>query len=186
MPVRFGAAAQTRCGPAACGRVNFLKTLRILVRMNTSNIIIRRAGLADARLLADFNCRLAIETEDKQLDADTVLSGVTNGLTRGDEVSYYVAEVDGRVVGQLMLTREWSDWRNGWMAWLQSVYVLHDYRSKGVFRTLLNHAHEAMKSRGDVVNLRLYVEEENSNAVSAYLRRGFKFPGYRVMEMPLD
>ena len=85
-----------------------------------------------------------------------------------------------------MLTREWSDWRDGWLAWLQSVYVRSDYRQQGVFRRLLDTAREHLKGQPDVVGLRLYVEDENTSAMSTYTRLGFKDAGYRVMEQIFD
>ena len=147
---------------------------------------IRRATSQDAEVLAEFNCRLASETEGKTLNRETVSSGVANGLSAGDEVAYFVAEVEARVVGQLMLTREWSDWRDGWIYWLQSVYVHADFRGQGVFRQLLQHVQRLLQQRGDVACLRLYVEEENQPAIETYRRLGFQDPGYRVMELPLN
>jgi GNAT superfamily N-acetyltransferase len=147
---------------------------------------IRTATVADANILTEFNCRLAQETENKTLDASVVLSGVQRGLQQGDEVSYFVAEVDGDVIGQLLLTREWSDWRDGWMYWLQSVYVHADFRGQGVLRKLVEHVKQILRDRGDVSLLRLYVEEENEAAIATYSRLGFVDPSYRVMEFTLD
>ena len=150
-----------------------------------SSFIIRPANVDDVETLTRFNCQLSVETEGKSLDEATVRSGVMNGLRAGDEVQYFVADFEGNVIGQLMMTREWSDWRDGWMYWLQSVYVQVDYRNQGVFRSLLNAAQEFLQNRGDVACLRLYVEDENEPAMSAYRKLGFDFPGYRVMEMPI-
>ena len=146
---------------------------------------IRPATSNDADIIADFNCQLALETENKTLDAVTVRNGVARGLAVGDEVTYFVAETDNRIIGQLLLTREWSDWRDGWMYWLGSVYVHADFRGQGVFRQLVDHAKEQLKQRGDVVCLRLYVEEENQPAIETYTRLGFTDSGYRVMELAL-
>lgn len=146
------------------------------------SIEIRIATESDAEVLTEFNCRLAHETEAIELDRGTVLSGVRRGLAVTGEVIYFVAQDDAEVVGQLMLTREWSDWRDGWLAWLQSVYVRSDYRQQGVFRQLLNAARDHLQRQPDVVGLRLYVEDENVSAMSTYRRLGFTEAGYRVME----
>jgi len=153
--------------------------------MSAANLLVRVAELRDVDVLTDFNCRLAVETEDKILDKTTVRNGVTRGLSVGHEVQYWVAEADDLVVGQLMLTREWSDWRDGWMYWLQSVYVAAEYRGQGVFRRLLQHVKEQLQQGDGVSCLRLYVEDENHAAIESYRRLGFEEPGYRVMEMPL-
>lgn len=146
---------------------------------------IRRATAADAPTIAEFNYRLAHETEDKQLDRDLLLNGVTRGLQQEGDVQYFVAESGGEIIGQLMLTREWSDWRNGWAMWLQSVYVHADHRSCGIFRQLLEHAKQQMQADPDVVMLRLYVEKDNTPALATYHKLGFEDPGYRVLEMPM-
>lgn len=147
---------------------------------------IRDAATTDAEVIADFNCRLAMETENKTLDSALVCRGVRRGLEQAGEVTYLVGELNGQVVGQLMLTREWSDWRDGWMYWLQSVYVLAEFRGQSVFRELLQHATAQLRHRSDVVGLRLYVEEENSVAIETYQRLGFTAPGYRVMELRIQ
>lgn len=151
--------------------------------MSVPSFRIRVADIHDVDVLTEYNCRLASETESKTLDADVVRRGVERGLTVGEEVSYLVAEIENRVVGQLMLTREWSDWRDGWMYWLQSVYVAAEYRGQGIFRGLLNHAISGLQQRGDVVGLRLYVEAENRAAQATYQQLGFVNPGYRVLEL---
>lgn len=145
---------------------------------------VRRATQADIEALVDFNCRLAQETEDKALDRELVARGVTRAFDQGDEAMYFVAELDDvdGPIGTLMLTREWSDWRDGWLVWIQSVYVVADYRGQGVFRTLLESATEHIKQDPDVRGLRLYVENENARAQSAYTKNGFSDPNYKVLE----
>src|SRR5262245_61752969 len=119
-------------------------------------LIIRRATDADVPTLVEFNRRLALETEHKTLDfavlTDGVVAVLADGGTKG---TYFVAEEDGRVVGQLMFTLEWSDWRNGWVWWIQSVYVHPDARRKGVFRALYEHVHRAAVADPQVVAIRL-------------------------------
>ena len=148
------------------------------------SLIYRPAVLADAEVLADFNARLALETEDKPLDLETVRKGVLRGLQLAPEVRYFVAECGGLVVGQLMLTREWSDWRNGWMIWLQSVYVRADFRGRGVFRALLNASLQSVDESDSPACVRLYVEHHNEAAKSCYRSLGFVDTGYLVMERP--
>jgi len=150
------------------------------------NVFIRAASPDDIAVISEFNCCLAIETENKILDQDTVLNGVQRGLELGDEVQYFVAEDESGVIGQIMLTREWSDWRNGWMIWLQSVYVLPAKRGAGVFRMLFERSIEMARLRCNPVCVRLYVEHENEIAMATYRRLGFQDSGYQVMEMVID
>lgn len=147
-----------------------------------TGITIRDAVDGDLALLVEFNCRLAVETEGKQLNRDVVNAGVRRGLHLSPEVGYYVAETAGQVVGQLMLTREWSDWRNGWIVWLQSVYVAPEFRGQGIFRSLLTHVRERLRKQPNTIGQRLYVENENTSAQTTYRRLGFTAPGYSVME----
>ena len=144
----------------------------------------RRARAEDAGSITRMNQLLAEETEGRQLPECIVRAGVARGLELAPEVRYFVAECAGAAVGQLMLTREWSDWRNGWMLWLQSVYVLPDYRRQGVFRRLLEYGLGDCRGSDSPVCVRLYVEEHNDAASAVYRRLGFGSAGYRVMERP--
>ena len=143
---------------------------------------IRLGPPEDAPILARLNCAMAVETEGKELAEDRVLRGVQRGLQQGDEVTYWVAATSERIVGMLMLTREWSDWRDGWMVWIQSVYVEPDFRERGVFRSLLEHSVTAARLRPDIVGVRLYVEAQNERAQAVYRKTGFDDPNYMVME----
>jgi GNAT superfamily N-acetyltransferase len=150
-------------------------------------INIRTAALSDAGLIAQYNARLALETEQRQLDTGRVLAGVTALLTHPTKGTYYVAECarDGRktIAGQLLITYEWSDWRNGDFWWIQSVYVEKEFRSHGVFRALFHHVHDLAKTREDVCGLRLYMDAENETARRAYERLGLACTDYQVFEM---
>jgi GNAT superfamily N-acetyltransferase len=144
--------------------------------------IIRRAVQADAPTIVEFNRRIALETEDKALDIAILTAGVRAGLADETKARYFVAEVEGRVVGQLMLTLEWSDWRNGWVWWIQSVYVHPDARRRGVFRALYQHVHHAASADPQVVGIRLYMERENHVAQQTYLSLGMELSHYLVLE----
>jgi GNAT superfamily N-acetyltransferase len=136
-------------------------------------IQVRSAKQCDAATIVAFNRRLAEETEHLKLDRAVLAAGVAAVLADSGRGRYFVAEENGKVIGQLMITYEWSDWRNGWVWWLQSVYVSAEARGKGVFRALFHHAlQEARKE--NVVLLRLYVEKENRPAQATYERLGFE------------
>ena len=143
---------------------------------------IRRATAADVPTLVEFNRRLALETEHKTLDVAVLTDGVAAGLADPLKARYFVAEEDSQVVGQLMLTTEWSDWRNGWVWWIQSVYVHPDARRKGVFRALYEHINQAAVADPQVVAIRLYMERDNHVAQQTYLSLGMTLSPYVVLE----
>jgi GNAT superfamily N-acetyltransferase len=144
---------------------------------------VRLAKLSDAAFLADSNARMAFETEGRRLDPVRLAAGVNALLADETKGTYYVAEVDGKVAGQLLITHEWSDWRNGDFWWIQSVYVSDEFRGDGVFRALFNHVHALAKADPDVCGLRLYMEAHNARARAAYERLGLKQTEYQVFEM---
>jgi len=146
---------------------------------------IRQADLFDAAVVAEFNLRLAWETEDLHLSPDCVAKGVAAILGDASKGLYFVAEVGKEIVGQVMITYEWSDWRNGNLWWLQSVYVRKDFRRKGIFRALFKHLRELAANRGDVRGLRLYMHSENERARNSYQQLGMKATKYEVLEMEL-
>jgi ribosomal protein S18 acetylase RimI-like enzyme len=143
---------------------------------------IRRAGAGDASVVVEFNQRLAQESEGKALDASVLTAGVLAGLADPAKALYFVAEEEGKVVGQLMITKEWSDWRNGWIWWIQSVYVREEARRRGVFRSLYRHVERMARESSEVIGLRLYVEHENARAQETYLNLGMSRTGYLVFE----
>jgi GNAT superfamily N-acetyltransferase len=152
---------------------------------------IRDAVPADAALLARWALAMALETEHKQLDAETVLAGVAAGIADPAKARYFIAmrevpvagrELIAEPVGTLMLTREWSDWRCGHWWWIQSVYVPEAHRRGGVFRALYAHVERLAREAGDVVGLRLYVEGANAVAQRAYASLGMRDAGYRILE----
>jgi ribosomal protein S18 acetylase RimI-like enzyme len=148
------------------------------------SLAIRAALPADQEFLAHGNEAMALETEHRTLDPQVVRRGVAAALADPAHGRYFVAEdASGRPVGQLMVTYEWSDWRNGQFWWIQSVYVLPEYRRRGVFRALYQHVEGLARSTQGVCGLRLYVEADNVNAQRTYERCGMVDAGYRVMEV---
>jgi len=133
---------------------------------------------------------MALETEQRQLEAGRVLKGVTalfGDVTKG---TYFVAELREldlpKIAGQLMITHEWSDWRNANFWWIQSVYVAKEYRGKGVFKALFNHVQVLARAQKDVCGLRLYMDSDNQTARRTYDRIGFKRTHYEMFEMDLE
>ena len=115
------------------------------------NIAVRDAQLGDLAGIVEYNRLLALETEDKVLAPEVLSRGVEALLGDSSRGRYFIAEVDDRTVGQLMITYEWSDWRNGCIWWFQSVYVDGDFRRRGVFRRLFDHVVELSRKESDVV-----------------------------------
>ena len=132
---------------------------------------IRRAEPADLETVVDFNARLAEESEGLQLDRGRLRAGVGAVLADESRGFYLLAESDGHALGQLALTFEWSDWRNGMFWWLQSVYVRPEFRRQGVLRSLYEHVLHLAAENG-VCGVRLYVEKGNVSAQEAYRRLG--------------
>lgn len=143
---------------------------------------IRRANLADAPVIVEFNRRMAWETERRRLNPARVRRGVARLLKDSAKGVYFVAEENGAVVGQLLVTYEWSDWRNGTFWWIQSVYVREDSRGRGIFRALFQRIRQLAKKRRDVCGLRLYVDAHNGGARKTYTRLGMKKTDYELFE----
>jgi GNAT superfamily N-acetyltransferase len=148
---------------------------------SATGLAVRPARQGDAPGIVDFNHRLALETEQKRLDPATLAKGVDAILRDPRLGRYFVAVAGERIVGQLAVTAEWSDWRNGSIWWLQSVFVDAAWRGRGVFRLLLDEV-AALAREAGVIGLRLYVERRNERAQAAYARNGFCDAGYAVME----
>jgi len=145
-------------------------------------VTVRAARPSDAPLIADYNRRLARESEGRELDPETLDRGVSALLSDPAHGQYWIAEADGAPVGQCLVTTEWSDWTNGRYWWFQSVYVEPGYRGRGVFRALWDHVESSARRLGDVASLRLYVERDNASARSVYEKLGMEATGYLVYE----
>jgi len=148
-------------------------------------IAVRPARQADVPLMARWAESMALETEDKQLDGAVVLRGIQRAFDDANKGRYFIAESAGRPVGTLMLTWEWSDWRDGWWWWIQSVYVDNDFRRRGVYRALYAHVLAMAQADPEVRGIRLYVEQENLNARRTYEFLGMKNAGYAMYEKSL-
>jgi GNAT superfamily N-acetyltransferase len=149
-------------------------------------LTVRTATPGDVPVIVDYNRRLAQETEHKMLDPQTVTAGVVAAIADPTTKGPYYLACDGTdVVGQLQVTLEWSDWRNGWFWWIQSVYVRADCRGRGVFRLLYQHVRSQARQAGNVIGIRLYVERDNSGAQATYSRLGMTFLPYMMLEEAL-
>ncbi len=144
---------------------------------------IRDATAADIPFIVSSNTALALETEGQVLDPALVQPGVRAVFEEPSLGRYYLAEVDGRPVGQLMTTYEWSDWRNGQFLWIQSVYVLPDDRSSGAFKALFVHLQQIARNDPRICGIRLYVDRDNERAQGVYARLGMHRSNYGVMEL---
>lgn len=155
-----------------------------MIEHPSRNFHVRAALPSDQEVIVAFNCRLALETEGKVLDGDTLAAGVARALAEPDRLRYWVAEIGdpASIVGQAAITREWSDWRNGWLWWLQSVYVAAPARGQGVFRALYRQIRDEARAAHDVIGLRLYVEDSNKPAHNTYKAVGMNPGGYSVYE----
>jgi GNAT superfamily N-acetyltransferase len=143
---------------------------------------IRLARPQDAEALIAFNSAMALETEGKALLPEVIGAGVRSLLRKRESGFYLVAEDRGRVIGSLLITKEWSDWRNGEFWWIQSVYVRPESRRQGVYKRLYGHVRELAAKDAGVCGFRLYVERENQNAQATYGALGMKQTRYLVFE----
>jgi ribosomal protein S18 acetylase RimI-like enzyme len=148
------------------------------------NIIIREACESDLPSLVEYNLALAKETENLDLNKDTLRLGIQNSFAL-QGCHYFVAETEGNVVGQTMITSEWSDWRNGTIWWMQSVYVHPSYRKQGVFSKIFKHIETIAKKKSTIQSLRLYVMQNNQAGLKTYQSVGMNNTGYLVYEKPL-
>ena len=146
---------------------------------------IRQAGVDDGEIITRFNAAMALESEGVSLDRATLRSGVDAALTDESKAFYLLAETKGDPVGQLMVTTEWSDWRNGWIWWIQSVYVKPEARRRGVYRRLYQRLTEMAIARGDIRGMRLYVMRENQTAKRTYEALGMSHSHYDLYETEL-
>jgi len=143
---------------------------------------IRLAVYEDAGRLVEFNQAMAMETEGKALDASILKAGVENVFSDNDK-GFYVVAVDGdEIVGGLLVTREWSDWRNNWFWWIQSVYIIEEFRGKQIYSRMYDFVKQMANKTGNVCGFRLYVEKENIHAQKVYKKLGMDETYYLMYE----
>ena len=146
------------------------------------NLLVRTATPHDAQTIAGFNAAMADESEGRRLDHGTLLAGVRQVFSDPAKGVYYVAQQGETVVGQMLVTREWSDWRDGWFWWIQSVYVRPEARRHGVYRALHTHVEQLARRDPTARGLRLYVDADNTRAQEVYRRLGMAATHYQLFE----
>lgn len=143
---------------------------------------IRHATHDDSDVLVRFQIAMAQESEDKGLDAKLLASGIQHLLNHPAEGFYLVAEIADATAGALMVTFEWSDWRNGRFWWIQSVYVDAQFRRRGIYSALHHWVRSAALADRDACGIRLYVERENHSAQATYRALDMTQTNYRLFE----
>lgn len=145
------------------------------------NLVITRGAPDDIESIVRFQADMAMESEDTTLDNDKLTKGVTAAINDESKGIYLVARAESKAIGSLMLTREWSDWNNQWYWWIQSVYVMPEYRKKGVYKAMYATLKEMAKESG-VSQIRLYADRTNLSAQQVYRRLGMKESHYLMFE----
>ncbi|MBE9511610.1 MAG: GNAT family N-acetyltransferase [Bacteroidetes bacterium] len=145
-------------------------------------ITVRKGKQNDEKTIVDFQIRMAKETEQIDLNRDTVINGVNAVFNDPGKGIYFVAESGDKIIASLMITFEWSDWRNGNIYWIQSVYVLPEFRKKGVFKTMYLHLKNIAQKDKNIRGLRLYVDKTNTYARKVYETLGMDCNHYLLFE----
>lgn len=145
-------------------------------------IKVRRGDFSDLEAIIRFNAAMALETEGKGLELERLREGVSAVLRQENLGFYLVAEIKGEIAGQLLITTEWSDWRNAFFWWIQSVYVAPGHRQQGVYRALHETITLLASEQGGVCGVRLYVERGNQAAQNVYRRMGMSQSHYDMYE----
>ena len=147
-----------------------------------TDLVIREARRDDAASIIEFQLAMALETEELTLDVDVLTRGVAALFDTPSLGRYFVAESDGRVIASLMITYEWSDWRNGMVWWIQSVYTVPELRRRGVYAALYTHIRAQVEPDPAIRGIRLYVDTRNADAQKVYARLGMEGEHYKVFE----
>lgn len=145
-------------------------------------IKIREAHQNDLDFLVDAMLKMAKETENLDLSYNVLEPGIKNGLLDPLKAKYFIAEIDNKYAGTLMITKEWSDWRNAWVLWIQSVYTVIEYRNKGVYNALYQHIKNMVLTNNQYCGIRLYVDKTNIPAQKVYTKLGMNGDHYQFFE----
>ena len=148
---------------------------------NDIEYIITRGAVCDIESIVQFQADMAMESEGCVLDKEKVTKGVTSAILDDSKGVYWVAKFEKRPIGSLMLTREWSDWNNEWYWWIQSVYVIPEFRRKGVYKAMYQNVKDAAKAN-NVSQIRLYVDKTNVSAQKVYQNLGMQESHYLMFE----
>jgi GNAT superfamily N-acetyltransferase len=150
-------------------------------------IKIRNATKADKAAIAEFQVAMALETENLTLDKEVVILGVEAVFEDSSKGAYFVAESEGQVIGSLLTTYEWSDWRNGQVLWIQSVFVTKEFRGRGVFKMLYEFIKsKVQEEKNGYRGIRLYVDKTNKSAQRVYEKLGMENHHYETFEWMLN
>jgi ribosomal protein S18 acetylase RimI-like enzyme len=152
--------------------------------MENINFVVSRGEVCDIDSIVQFQAEMAMESEGCVLDKEKVIKGVTAAMLDDSKGIYWVAKYEGRTIGSLMITREWSDWNNEWYWWIQSVYVTPAYRKQGVYKAMYQKVKDAAKEN-NVSQIRLYADKNNLSAQKAYQSLGMHESHYLMFEEDL-
>lgn len=149
--------------------------------MENINFVVSRGEVSDIDTIVQFQADMAMESEGCVLNKEKVIKGVTAAMLDDSKGIYWVAKYEGRTIGSLMITREWSDWNNEWYWWIQSVYVTPEYRKQGVYKAMYQKVKDAAKEN-NVSQIRLYADKTNLSAQKAYQSLGMHESHYLMFE----
>ena len=145
-------------------------------------IEVRKANREDIPYIIEFQKQMALETESTTLNDQKINRGVEAVFDDPEKGFYTVSTSNSQVVASMMITPEWSDWRNGYFLWIQSLYVIPSFRKQGVFRNMYQYIKQTVVETANYLGLRLYVEENNNTAIDVYLNVGMKGSHYKMFE----
>lgn len=145
-------------------------------------MIARKALPEEAQQIISFQIAMALETENIILDPETVTHGVKAVYADPSKGNYFIAEENGQVIASLLTTYEWSDWRNGTILWLQSVYVMPEFRRKGIYKALYRHIRTMVEQDHNLKGIRLYADKGNTIAQKVYEKLGMTADHYQLYE----